>query len=107
MLPPEIESSRLLSAIVDSSDDAIISKDLNGIVTSWNRAAERMFGWTSDEMVGRSIRTIIPPERMSEEDHVLASVRAGNKVDHFETERMRKNGERLIISLTVSPVRDA
>ena len=102
-----IDTARLLAAIVDSSDDAIISKDLDGVVTSWNRAAERMFGWTSAEMVGQSIRKIIPKERLHEEDNVLASIRRGVQVDHFETERVRKDGGPVHISLTVSPIRDA
>jgi PAS domain S-box-containing protein len=100
------ELARLLSAIVDSSDDAIVSKDLDGIVTSWNRSAQQMFGWTAEEMIGRSIRTIIPTERWPEEDNVLASIRRGEKVDHFETERVAKDGSRIQISLTVSPILD-
>jgi PAS domain S-box-containing protein len=103
----QIDTARLLSAIVDSSDDAIVSKDLNGIVTSWNRAAQKMFGWTADEMIGQSIRRIIPQNRMHEEDHVLASIRRGERVDHFETEREHKDGALVAISLTVSPIRDA
>ena len=104
MSPPRPETNDLLRAIVESSDDAIVSKDLNGFVTTWNRAAELMFGWTAGEMIGRSIRTIIPPDRQSEEDEVLASVRSGRKVDHFETIRMTKSGDLIPISLTVSPV---
>ncbi len=97
---------RRLAAIVESSDDAIISKDLDGIVISWNRAAQHIFGYTAAEMIGRSIRTIIPPDRQQEEDHVLGRVRRGEKVDHFETIRQRKDGSLVEISLTVSPVRD-
>jgi len=96
-----------LAAIVESSDDAIISKDLDGIVTSWNPAAERMFGYTASEMIGRSIRTIIPADRQAEEDEVLNRIRNGIRVDHFETIRQRKNGTKIPISLTVSPVKDA
>ena len=96
-----------LAAIVKSSDDAIISKDLNGIVTSWNPSAERLFGYTAEEMIGRSITTIIPRERLSEEDEVLSRVRAGVGVDHFETVRQRKDGSSIEISLTVSPIRNA
>ncbi len=96
----------LLTAIVQSSDDAIISKDLNGIVTSWNPAAERMFGYTAAEMIGRSIRTIIPDDRQHEEDEVLARIRAGEMVDHFETIRKRKDGSFIDLSLSISPVRD-
>jgi PAS domain S-box-containing protein len=96
----------LLTAIIKSSDDAIVSKDLNSIVTSWNPAAERMFGYTSAEMIGRSIRTIIPDDRQYEEDEVLARIRAGEVVDHFETIRRRKDGSFVNISLSISPVRD-
>src|ERR1700749_1895227 len=97
----------VLSAIFDSSDDAIISKTLNGIVTSWNLAAERMFGYTAAEAIGRSIRLIIPAELQAEEDYVLDCIRHGRKVDHFETIRQAKDGHRLSISLTVSPIRNA
>ena len=98
---------RRLGAIVESSDDAIVSKDLDGIVTSWNRSAERIFGYTAPEMIGRSIRAIIPADRQDEEDQVLARIRRGEKVDHFETIRRRKDGSLVDVSLTVSPVRDA
>src|ERR1044071_9135181 len=74
-----------LAAIVSSSDDAIVSKDLNGTVMSWNAGAERIFGFTADEMIGTSIRRIIPAERQSEEDHVLSRIRSGERVDHFDT----------------------
>jgi PAS domain S-box-containing protein len=97
----------LLSSIVSSSDDAIVSKTLDGIVTSWNPAAERMFGYTAEEMIGRSIRTIIPADRQSEEDFVLDRVRNGEKVEHFETVRRAKDGHLLNISLTVSPIKTA
>jgi PAS domain S-box-containing protein len=99
-------AGRRLAAIVESSDDAIISKDLNGIVTSWNRAAELMFGYRAAEMIGRPIRDLIPQDRQPEEDHVLACIRRGDKVDHFETIRQRKNGSLVAISLTVSPILD-
>jgi PAS domain S-box-containing protein len=99
-------AARHLAAIVASSDDAIVSKDLNGIVQSWNPAAERLFGYTAREMIGQSIRKIIPPDRQSEEDEVLAKIRAGIVVDHFETKRQRKDGQLVDVSLTVSPVRD-
>ena len=100
-------SAALLSAIVESSHDAIVSKTLEGIITSWNPAAEEMFGYTAAEAVGRSIRMIIPPERIAEEDFVLGQIRRGEKVDHFETIRQTRDGRRLNISLTVSPIRDS
>ena len=97
---------RHLARVVESSDDAIVSKDLNGIILSWNRAAERIFGYTAAEAVGQSIRMIIPPDRQSEEDTVLERIRSGLSVTHFETLRQRKNGELVPISLTVSPIYD-
>src|SRR5205085_2624660 len=102
----EREAHRL-AAIVDSSEDAIVSKDLNGIVQTWNKAAERMFGYTAEEIIGTSIRTIIPAERMGEEDNVLARIRAGVAIDHFETIRQHKDGHPVEISLSVSPIRTA
>ena len=95
---------RRLTAVVESSDDAIITKNLDSIITSWNPAAERMFGYTEEEAIGKSIRMIIPPELQDEEDLVLSKIRAGDKVDHYETVRLRKDGVRLLISLTVSPI---
>ena len=94
-----------LAAIVNSSEDAIASKDLDGIVQTWNHSAERMFGYTANEIIGRNIRMIIPPDRQSEEDRVLATIRAGKAVEHFETIRQRKDGTLIEISLSVSPVR--
>jgi PAS domain S-box-containing protein len=99
--------SALLSAIVDSSDDAIISKDLNGVIMSWNKGAERLFGYTAAEAVGRSIAILIPPDRLEEEPKILERLKRGERVDHFETIRVRKDGSPLNISLTISPVRDA
>jgi PAS domain S-box-containing protein len=96
-----------LAAVVASSDDAIVTKDLDGTITSWNPAAERMFGYTEAEAVGRSVRMLIPKELQGEEDDVLARLRAGGSVDHFETVRCRKDGTRVSISLSVSPIRDA
>lgn len=99
-------ASQRLAAIVESSDDAIVSKDLNGIVTSWNPAAERIFGYTAEEMIGRSIRTIIPPELQADEDRILATIARGERIEHFETVRVAKSGEPIDVSLTVSPVKD-
>jgi PAS domain S-box-containing protein len=94
-----------LAAIVSSSDDAIISKDLDGTIQTWNRGAERMFGYTADEAIGKSITIIIPNERLDEETEVLRRIRAGLSVEHFETVRQRKDGTPIHISLTVSPVK--
>jgi PAS domain S-box-containing protein len=96
-----------LAAIISSSDDAIISKDLNGVVLSWNKAAERLFGYTSEEAVGRHISLIIPEDRLPEEDFVIGRIRAGTGVDHYETVRRRKDGTFVEISLTVSPIHGA
>ena len=97
---------RHLAKVVESSDDAIVSKDLNSIITSWNPGAERLFGYTEAEAVGQSIRMIIPDHLQNEEDIVLAKIQAGDKVDHYETVRRRKDGRLINISLTVSPIRD-
>jgi PAS domain S-box-containing protein len=98
---------RHLAKVVESSDDAIVSKDLSSIIVSWNRAAERMFGYTADEAIGQSIRMIIPADRQGEEDAVLAAIHAGRSVTHYETVRQRKDGSLIDISLTVSPIFDA
>jgi PAS domain S-box-containing protein len=98
-----IESEHL-AAIVRSSDDAILSKDRNAIVTSWNDAAERLYGYTTDEVVGQSVRIIIPPERQGEELEIIAKILAGERVEQYETERVRKDGTRVSVSLTASPI---
>ena len=96
----------LLASIVSSSDDAIISKNLDGIITSWNAGAERIFGYRAEEIIGQSVLKLIPPERKDEEPKILERLHRGERVDHFETIRIRKNGETFSVSLTISPVRN-
>ena len=96
-----------LAALVDSSDDAIIGKRLDGIVTSWNPAAQRMYGYTAEEMVGRSISQIIPPERLEEFNDIMRHLRQGERIDHLDTIRVRKDGRRIHVSVTISPIKDA
>jgi PAS domain S-box-containing protein len=104
--PVPLEPSHHLAAIVESSDDAIISKDLNGIITTWNKGAERLFGYTAEEAIGQSITILIPPDRHNEETRILARIRSGERVQHYETVRLRKDGTPVEISLSVSPVRN-
>lgn len=99
-------ASALLAAIVSSSDDAIISKTLDGIITSWNASAERLFGYTADEAIGQPMTLIIPPERREEENEILQRIRSGRRVEHFETIRVAKDGREVHVSLTISPVHD-
>jgi PAS domain S-box-containing protein len=94
-----------LTALIESAEDAIISKTLDGVITSWNKGAERIFGYTADEAVGKSITMIIPPNHLDEEPAILARLRAGERIEHYETVRMRKDGELVDISLTVSPIK--
>ncbi|HEX8490718.1 MAG TPA: PAS domain S-box protein [Chthoniobacterales bacterium] len=100
------EASRRLAAIIESSDDAIITKDLNGIITSWNAAAERLFGYKPKEIIGKPVTTLIPPDRQSEEPRILGRIRRGERIDHYETVRRRKDGTLFNISVTVSPLKD-
>ena len=102
----QLLTARLLSSIVESSNDAIISKSLDGIIQSWNAAAERLFGYTAAEAIGKHISLVIPPERLAEEDQIIARLRAGQRLEHFETERVRNDGQRITVSLTISPIKD-
>src|SRR5205807_6144972 len=96
-----------LADIVDSSDDAIIGKTLEGIVASWNRGAERIFGYTAEEVLGQPITMLIPPDRVDEEPKIIDRLRRGERIEHFETVRRRKDGEEVDVSLTISPIEDA
>jgi PAS domain S-box-containing protein len=98
---------RFLASIVESSDDAIVSKNLNGIVTSWNRGAERVFGYTAEEAIGQPITIVIPQDRHDEERDILTRIRRGERIEHFETVRQRKHGSMIAVSLTISPVKNA
>jgi len=102
----QLLTARLLASIVESSNDAIISKSLDGIIQSWNAAAERLFGFTSEEAIGRHISLVIPPDRLAEEEEIIASLRTGKRIEHYETERVRKNGQHIEVSLTISPIKD-
>jgi PAS domain S-box-containing protein len=101
------DTSPLLAAIIDSSEDAIISRDLNGIITSWNNAARRMYGYTAEEIVGQSILRLVPDELRFEENEILRKLRAGERLEHFETTRLSKSGQRIEVSLTISPIKDS
>lgn len=105
--PVQFPEMALLAAIVESSDDAIISKSLNGVIQSWNSAAERIYGYTKAEAVGQPITMLIPADRLPEETHIIEKIRHGERVNHFETIRMHKDGSLVQVSLTVSPIKDA
>jgi PAS domain S-box-containing protein len=105
-VPAAYDAAAFLAAIVESSDDAIVSKSLAGIITTWNKGAERIFGYTADEAVGQPIIIVIPADRLDEEPAILARIQTGERVDHFETVRRRKDGSLIDISLTISPIRD-
>src|SRR4051812_46423155 len=96
-----------LAAIVESSDDPIVSKNLDGVILSWNAGAQRIFGWSPPEVIGKPITVIIPEDRLQEEPKILSRIRAGERVDHFETIRVTKDGRQVNVSVTISPVRDA
>jgi PAS domain S-box-containing protein len=102
-----IDAERWLAAIVESSDDAIIGKSLDGIITSWNKGAQRIFGYSADEVIGKPITILLPKNLWHEETEILGRLRSGERVDHFETSRVRKDGSTIAISLTISPIRDA
>jgi PAS domain S-box-containing protein len=101
------EAALRLAAIIESSDDAIVSKDLNSIVTSWNAGAERIFGYLAEEIIGKSITILIPPDHQNEEEAIIERIRRGQRVEHFETIRLRKHGSLIDVSLTISPIRNA
>lgn len=102
-----LSAAQRMISIVECSDDAIVSKDLNGTITSWNRGAERLFGYPADEMVGKPVTTLIPPELQNEEPAILERIRRGERVEHYQTVRVGKHGNRLDISLTISPMRNS
>jgi PAS domain S-box-containing protein len=106
MLRESEQRSRWLASIVESSDDAIVSTSLDGAITSWNRGAERIFGYVAEEVVGKSITILLPPDRRDEEPAILNRIRFGDRVDHYETVRQRKDGSLIDISLTVSPIKN-
>jgi PAS domain S-box-containing protein len=102
----QLLAARMLASIIESSEDAIVSKSLDGIIQTWNAAAERIFGYAAGDAIGRHISFIIPADRIAEEDHIIARLKAGQRIEHFETERLRSDGRRMSVSLTISPIRD-
>ena len=100
------ELRNFYAALVESSEDAIVAKNIDGVVIAWNPAAEKLFGWTAREMIGGSIRRLLPPDREKEEDEILARIRSGHRVEPFYTQRKHKDGHLLDVSISVSPVRD-
>jgi PAS domain S-box-containing protein len=102
----EVDAALLLASIVETSDDAIISKNLDGIITSWNKGAERIFGYMAEEIIGKSVKVLIPREYHAEEDTILERIRRGQRIEHYETIRQRKHGSLINVSLTISPVAD-
>src|SRR5512140_513560 len=109
MNPDNLSDKQLaeLSAIVDSSDDAIIGKDMDGIITSWNRGAQHLYGYTPEEAIGRHVSLIAPPEQADDIPNIMAALRRGERIDHYETLRITKDGKILNISLTISPIRNS
>lgn len=104
--PSNFASEAFLASIVDSSDDAIFSKDLDGVITSWNRGAERLFGYTAAEVIGQPVLILFPPDRVNEEPAILDRIRRGERVAHYETVRQAKSGRLIDVSLSISPIRD-
>jgi PAS domain S-box-containing protein len=104
---PDDRAAQHYAAIVESSEDAIISKDLDGVITSWNRGAQRLFGYVAEEVVGKPVMILIPSERENEEPMILERIRRGERIEHYETVRCRKDGSLVDISITVSPIRDS
>ena len=102
----QLHTARLLAAIVESSNDAIVSKSLDGFIQTWNAAAERLFGYTAAQAIGRHISLVIPLDRMAEEDEIIVNLKAGQRTEHYETERLRSDGQRVEVSLTISPIKD-
>lgn len=102
----QLRTAHLLASIVESSNDAIIGKSLDGIIQSWNAAAEQLFGFTAEQAVGQHISIVIPPERLAEEDRIIDSLKKGKRIEHYETERIRSDGQRIFVSLTISPIND-
>lgn len=105
--PQTMDAAQWLAAIVESSDDAIVSKNLDGIITSWNKGAERIFGWRAEEIIGRSVLNLIPPELHYQEVDIIARLKRHERIDHFETTRARKDGTPITVSLTISPIKNA
>src|SRR4029079_10245874 len=102
----ELVSERL-SSIVESSDDIIVSKDFDGVITSWNKGAERILGYAAEEVIGKHVSMLMPPEAIEDTEKILGRIRRGEKVDHYETRRRRKDGTVIDVSLTVSPIKNA
>src|SRR5262249_5295573 len=100
-------ASQMLAAIVKSSSDAIVGKDINGVITTWNAGAERILGYKAEEVIGQHITVLIPPDRLSEESQIIERIRRGESLEHYETIRRSKDGRLLDISLTVSPIKDS
>jgi PAS domain S-box-containing protein len=100
-------ADQILLSIVENSDDAIITKNLDGIISSWNRAAQRVFGYAAEEVIGKSVTILIPPDRHNEEPTIIARIRRGERIDHYETVRQHKDGSLIDISLTISPIKNA